>query len=164
MHAKWESLLYPLIILIYCVFFFSSSSSSFTSFPTRWQSSSSAVLFIHSSRVMGILLPSFKEAMCFTERHSRQEKTRWFWDGGGGEWCGAALVWISFHVCVRLLQGCIFCASSMRCVCSYQYYPSVSQSWTLFSHILSVFLMRHKTFCYIFVHLQLQYRLKCSHR
>lgn len=68
-HAKWESLFYLL-----CVFFF---------FPpllpslgtARWQSSSSAVLFIHSSCLMGILLPSFKEAMRFTKWHLWQKKT-----------------------------------------------------------------------------------------
>lgn len=91
--------------ILYFFYFISSSSSFFfTSFPSRWQSSSSAVLFIHSSRVMGILLPSFKEAMCFTERHSRQEKTRWFWDGGGEggqHWCGFHFICVCVCVCYR---------------------------------------------------------------
>lgn len=51
-----------------CKMRISSLSSLFFSLPflgtARWQSSSSAVLFIHSSYLMGILLPSFKEAMC----------------------------------------------------------------------------------------------------
>lgn len=76
----------------------------------RWQSSSSAVLFIHSSYLMGVLLPSFKEAMCL--RNDTCDKRKLLFSKltlGWGAWGQQR---VCAFVCVHS------CACACVCVCN----------------------------------------------
>lgn len=79
----------------------------------RWQSSSSAVLFIHSSYLMGILLlPSFKEAACLP--NDTRDKRKLLFSklvlGWGAR--GQQRTRMCVCVCVRECRPCSVC----RCV------------------------------------------------
>lgn len=85
--------LFFVFFFLFCLFFPLPSLVT-----ARWQSSSSAVLFMHSSYLMGILLPSFKEAMCLRNDTRNKRKLllskltqQWEWGGGGGGFGGAAI-------------------------------------------------------------------------
>lgn len=112
----------------------------------RWQSSSSAVLFIHSSYLMGILLlPSFKEAACLP--NDTRDKRKLLFSKLVLGWGARGQQRARTCVCVCECRPCSVC----RCVCV----ESRSAS--------SVF----STLCYILLSLlciePLQYRKICVH-
>lgn len=86
----------------------------------RWQSSSSAVLFTHSSCLMGVLLPSLREAVCL-QNHTRDKRKLLFSQHSRG--------WGARGAAARLCAGrCMFqlqCSGKAVCVCvfSYQWHP-----------------------------------------
>lgn len=97
MLTRWWGACRMKIFFICFVFFFTLPSLG----TARWQSSSSAVLFIHSSYLMGILLPSFKEAMCL--RNDTRDKRKLLFRklnlgrGARGQQCVCVFVRVSVH-------------------------------------------------------------------
>lgn len=78
----------------------------------RWQSSSSAVLFIHSSYLMGILLlPSFKEAACLP--NDTRDKRKLLFSKLVLGWGARGQQRTRTCVCVCECRPCSVC----RCVC-----------------------------------------------
>lgn len=111
----------------------------------RWQSSSSAVLFIHSSYLMGILLlPSFKEAACLP--NDTRDKRKLLFSKLVLGWGARGQQRARTCVCVCECRPCSVC----RCV---------------LNHVLP--LLFFSTLCYILLSLlciePLQYRKICVH-
>ena len=84
----------------------------------RWQSSSSAVLFIHSSCLMGVLLPSLREAMCL-QNDTRDKRKLLFSEHSRGRGARAQQPGCvgrgTFHLHCRGKKA--VCARVCACVC-----------------------------------------------